>query len=243
MPPDVRPPDDPGWKTTSAWGLQVTPPARRRAAVAASLSGRCWRPRSCRPSCRLAAHTRRHADGSAAAHGRPGGASHVHGRSYCDHASRRRLRRCDRPDCRRGEQVRGHDHHDRHERLLAVLGAGDRSRIGFVVSTSGLILTANHVVAGNTSLTVTLPDGRQVSATVVSTDPQHDVALIRASATGLVPLPLGDSSNLTVGELAVAVGSPLGRSTTRSRTGSCPPSTAPSPCPSRDPGCRRGCPG
>ena len=81
---------------------------------------------------------------------------------------------------------------------------------GFVVSTSGLILTANHVVAGNTTLTVTLPDGRQVSATVVSTDPQHDVALIRASASGLVPLPLGDSSNLTVGELAVAVGSPLG---------------------------------
>jgi S1-C subfamily serine protease len=81
---------------------------------------------------------------------------------------------------------------------------------GFVVSTTGLILTANHVVAGNTSLTVTLPDGRQVSAAVVSTDPQHDVALIRATASGLVPLPLGDSSNLTVGELAVAVGSPLG---------------------------------
>jgi S1-C subfamily serine protease len=81
---------------------------------------------------------------------------------------------------------------------------------GFVVSATGLILTANHVVVGNTSLTVTLPDGRQVSATVVSTDPQHDVALIRASASGLVPLPLGDSSNLTVGELAVAVGSPLG---------------------------------
>jgi S1-C subfamily serine protease len=81
---------------------------------------------------------------------------------------------------------------------------------GFVVSTSGLILTANHVVAGNTSLTVTLPDGSQVSATVISTDPQHDVALIRASASGLVPLPLGDSSDLTVGELTVAVGSPLG---------------------------------
>jgi S1-C subfamily serine protease len=81
---------------------------------------------------------------------------------------------------------------------------------GFVVSASGLILTANHVVAGNTSLTVTLPDGRQVSATVVSTDPQHDVALIKAAATGLVPLPLGDSSTLTVGQLAIAVGSPLG---------------------------------
>ena len=81
---------------------------------------------------------------------------------------------------------------------------------GFVVSSNGLILTANHVVTGSSSLTVTLPDGRQVSATVVSTDPTHDVALIKAAATGLVPLPLGDSSNLTVGQLAIAVGSPLG---------------------------------
>ncbi len=81
---------------------------------------------------------------------------------------------------------------------------------GFVVSADGLILTANHVVAGGTSFTVTLPSGRQVPATVVSTDPQHDVALIKAAATGLVPLPLGDSSNLTVGQLAIAVGSPLG---------------------------------
>jgi len=81
---------------------------------------------------------------------------------------------------------------------------------GFVVSADGLILTANHVVAGGTSFTVTLPSGRQVSATVVSTDPRHDVALIKAAATGLVPLPLGDSSNLTVGQLAIAVGSPLG---------------------------------
>jgi S1-C subfamily serine protease len=81
---------------------------------------------------------------------------------------------------------------------------------GFVVSTNGLILTANHVVTGSSSLSVTLPDGRQVSATVVSTDPTHDLALIKAAATGLVPLPLGDSANLTVGQLAIAVGSPLG---------------------------------
>ncbi len=81
---------------------------------------------------------------------------------------------------------------------------------GFVVSSNGLILTANHVVTGAQSLTVTLPSGRQVSATVVSTDPQHDVALIKANATGLIPLPLGDSGNLTIGETVVAVGSPLG---------------------------------
>jgi S1-C subfamily serine protease len=85
-------------------------------------------------------------------------------------------------------------------------GAGS----GFVVSSDGLILTAHHVVSGVTSLTVTLPDGRGVSATVVATDPAHDVALVKAPATGLVPLPLGDSSNLTVGQLAIVVGSPLG---------------------------------
>ncbi len=81
---------------------------------------------------------------------------------------------------------------------------------GFIVSTNGLILTANHVVTGAQSLTVTLPSGRNVPATVVSTDPSHDVALIKVSATGLTPLPLGDSNNLTVGETVVAVGSPLG---------------------------------
>ena len=81
---------------------------------------------------------------------------------------------------------------------------------GFVVSANGLILTANHVVTGAQSLTVTLPGGRDVPATVVSTDPLHDVALIKVNATGLTPLPLGNSSSLTVGETAIAVGSPLG---------------------------------
>ncbi len=89
---------------------------------------------------------------------------------------------------------------------VPVTGVGS----GFIVSTNGLILTANHVVTGAQSLTVTLPSGRNVPATVVSTDPSHDVALIKVSATGLTPLPLGDSNNLTVGETVVAVGSPLG---------------------------------
>ena len=81
---------------------------------------------------------------------------------------------------------------------------------GFIVSTDGLILTNNHVVAGATSLTVVLDDTRSLTATVVSTDPTHDLALIRVNATGLTAVTLGDSSSVQVGQLAVAIGSPLG---------------------------------
>jgi S1-C subfamily serine protease len=81
---------------------------------------------------------------------------------------------------------------------------------GFVVSASGLILTNNHVVTGATSLTVTLDDGRQLAATVVSTDPTHDLAIVKVDATGLTPVTLGDSSSVQVGQLAIAIGSPLG---------------------------------
>jgi serine protease Do len=81
---------------------------------------------------------------------------------------------------------------------------------GFIVSSSGLILTNNHVVSGSTSLTVVLDDTRSLSASVVSTDPKHDLALIKVSATGLTAVTLGDSSSVQVGQLAVAIGSPLG---------------------------------
>jgi serine protease Do len=81
---------------------------------------------------------------------------------------------------------------------------------GFVVSASGLILTNNHVVTGATSLTVTLDDGRQLTATVVSTDPTHDLAIVKVDATGLTAVTLGDSSSAQVGQLAIAIGSPLG---------------------------------
>ena len=81
---------------------------------------------------------------------------------------------------------------------------------GFVVSADGLILTNNHVISGATAIRVTFEDGRDLAATVVATDPQHDLALVRVTATGLTPLALGDSSALTVGEVAIAIGSPLG---------------------------------
>jgi S1-C subfamily serine protease len=81
---------------------------------------------------------------------------------------------------------------------------------GFIVNANGLILTNNHVVAGASSLTVTLSDSREMSATVVTTDPAHDLALVKISATGLTAVTLGDSSNVQVGQMAIAIGSPLG---------------------------------
>ena len=81
---------------------------------------------------------------------------------------------------------------------------------GIIVSADGLILTNNHVVAGSDSLTVTLEDGREVAATVVTTDAAHDLALIRAQATGLTAARLGSASALKVGQLVIAIGSPLG---------------------------------
>ena len=81
---------------------------------------------------------------------------------------------------------------------------------GFIVSADGLILTNNHVVTGATTLTVVLDDTRSLAATVVATDAGQDLALVKVDATGLTPVTLGDSSTVQVGQLAIAIGSPLG---------------------------------
>ncbi|HEX7495874.1 MAG TPA: trypsin-like peptidase domain-containing protein [Candidatus Limnocylindrales bacterium] len=89
---------------------------------------------------------------------------------------------------------------------VPVTGVGS----GFIVSASGLILTNNHVVAGAPSLEVTLDDTSRLAATVVATDATHDLAVVKVEAGGLVPVTLADSSSVRVGELAIAIGSPLG---------------------------------
>jgi putative serine protease PepD len=92
-------------------------------------------------------------------------------------------------------------------------GAGAGS--GVIISTDGYIVTNHHVVTlggseKNTDLRVTLADGRLYAAKVVGTDPIMDVAVIKISATGLVPAEWGDSSALTVGDESIAIGAPLG---------------------------------
>jgi S1-C subfamily serine protease len=89
---------------------------------------------------------------------------------------------------------------------MPVRGAGS----GFIVSADGLILTNNHVVHGASSLTVVFDDTHVLPAVVVATDPQHDLALVKVNATGLTPVTTGDSGGVKVGQLVIAIGSPLG---------------------------------
>ncbi|WP_101833594.1 S1C family serine protease, partial [Frankia canadensis] len=84
---------------------------------------------------------------------------------------------------------------------------------GTIIRADGHILTNNHVVSGASdggTLTVTLQDGRTFDARVVATDPSSDLAVIKIDATGLPAATFGNSDALNIGELVVAVGSPLG---------------------------------
>ncbi|KKU16465.1 MAG: Protease Do [Candidatus Woesebacteria bacterium GW2011_GWC2_45_9] len=82
---------------------------------------------------------------------------------------------------------------------------------GFVVSEDGLVVTNKHVVSvANASYKVITKDGQEYEATQISRDPSNDIAIIKIDASGLKPAPLGDSSNLKVGQFVVAIGTALG---------------------------------
>ena len=89
---------------------------------------------------------------------------------------------------------------------LGPLGSGS----GVVFRSDGHILTNEHVVAGADSLKVVLADGSTYSADLVGADPLMDIAVLRIDVDGLVPIPIGDLSDLGIGSLAIAVGNPLG---------------------------------
>ncbi len=88
----------------------------------------------------------------------------------------------------------------------AVTGVGS----GILFDSAGWIITNRHVVCGATGLNVTLLDGRSFPGTVYGTDTLTDLAIVRISGSGLPTAPLGDSTSLQPGQLAVAIGSPLG---------------------------------
>ena len=86
---------------------------------------------------------------------------------------------------------------------------------GFIINKKGYILTNNHVVEGADTIRVTLSDKREFTGTVVGTDPQSDVALLKINDPANLPvLPLGDSSQLEVAEWVIAIGNPFGLSQT-----------------------------
>lgn len=81
---------------------------------------------------------------------------------------------------------------------------------GVIISAEGHIITNNHVVEKADEIKVLLPDKRTFKAKVIGTDPKTDVAIIKIDATHLPMLSWGDSSQLQVGELVLAVGNPFG---------------------------------
>jgi S1-C subfamily serine protease len=85
---------------------------------------------------------------------------------------------------------------------------------GFVFTPDGLILTNSHVVHNAVKVDVLFQDGRREAADVLGEDPHTDLAVLKVSSPSLAVAELGESSTLKVGQLAIAIGNPLGFDTT-----------------------------
>ena len=85
---------------------------------------------------------------------------------------------------------------------------------GVIVRSDGYILTNYHVVRGTSKLTVKLQDGRQFEARIVGTDPPTDLAVIKLAAENLPVAELGNSDEIAVGYLVLAIGNPYGLDST-----------------------------
>ena len=85
-------------------------------------------------------------------------------------------------------------------------GAGS----GVVMTADGYIMTNNHVIDGASKITVTTSDDKEYEAKLVGTDSITDIAVLKISAKNLTPATYGNSDQLVVGDMAVAIGNPLG---------------------------------
>ncbi|NCT82862.1 MAG: trypsin-like serine protease [Comamonadaceae bacterium] len=93
----------------------------------------------------------------------------------------------------------------RQPRGAPQLGLGS----GVIISADGVLLTNNHVVEGASDIEVQLSDGRQARATLVGTDPETDVAVLKIDLPDLPVIALGDATSLAVGDAVLAIGNPF----------------------------------
>ncbi len=107
---------------------------------------------------------------------------------------------------------RGNPPAEPEQRLRQGLGSG------VIVSEDGLIITNNHVVAGAEQIIVTLYNGREYEGEVIGRDPLTDIAVVKIDAEDLNPIPIGSSDEVQVGEMVLAIGSPLGSNLAHSVT-------------------------
>ncbi len=94
----------------------------------------------------------------------------------------------------------------RANRKVLVPGSGS----GFIISSDGFIVTNNHVIENAVEIKVSLADGRMINAELTGADPSTDIAVIKIYENGLKALSFADSDSLQVGQIAIAIGNPLG---------------------------------
>lgn len=90
------------------------------------------------------------------------------------------------------------------ERIQSSLGSG------VIISPQGYVVTNNHVISGADSIVVSLQDGREAMATVVGSDPETDLALLKVDLVNLPSIILNTSDTLRVGDIVLAIGNPFG---------------------------------
>ncbi len=96
--------------------------------------------------------------------------------------------------------------HDYYMNIVPLRGMGS----GVIFDKSGYIMTNNHIVEQSEKIEVTLFDGRKFDGKLVGTDRLSDIAVVHVPGENLPPAPLGDSSTLKVGQMAIAIGNPFG---------------------------------
>ncbi len=89
-------------------------------------------------------------------------------------------------------------------------GQAEGAGSGVAISSDGYMLTSAHVVAGGHGVAASFSDGRELAGEVIGADGLSDLAVVRADARDLAPAQLGDADELRVGQLVVAIGSPMG---------------------------------